>query len=163
MLIRTYALKERGDSKMTKKSLKRYRIYEYIRDNCNITENMSNTKRLMIKLMEKDKETEEYCNKKILEEKREVEEAMIGKHFHKNMTKREILVNEISQYIYWLTIIAVSKKVRYEEFNEESKINEILEKVDISKIGETQPITVNEIISHDLESMEQKDYLKGVM
>lgn len=148
---------------MTKKSLKRYRIYEYIRDSCNITENMSNTKRLMIKLMEKDKETEEYCNKKILEEKREVEEAMIGKHFHKNMTKREILVNEISQYIYWLTIIAVSKKVRYEEFNEESKINEILEKVDISKIGETQPITVNEIISHDLESMEQKDYLKGVM
>lgn len=163
MLIWISALKERGDSKMTKKSLKRYRIYEYIRDNCNITENMSNTKRLMIKLMEKDKETEEYCNKKIFEEKREVEEAMIGKHFHKNMTKREILVNEISQYIYWLTIIAVSKKVRYEEFNEESKINEILEKVDISKIGETQPITVNEIISHDLESMEQKDYLKGVM
>ena len=91
-------------------SLKRYKLYEYIRDNKKITMQISNTKKLIVKLMQNDKETIEYCNRKMLEEKQEVEEAKIGKHIHKNMTKREILVNEISQYIYWQTIIAISKK-----------------------------------------------------
>lgn len=149
--------------KMLEKSLKRYKIYEYIRDNNEITTEMSNTKKLIVKLMQNDKKTEEYCNKKILEEWQEVEEAKLGKHFHKNMTKRSILVNEISQYIYWLTIVAVSKNVEYEEFNIENKINDILQKIDITKIGETKKIELEEIILHDLEEMKEKNYLKDVI
>ena len=76
------------------------------------------------------------------------------------MTKREILVNEISQYIYWQTLLAVSKKIKYEEFDEEGKIAEILSRIDITKIGETKPITVDEVIIHDLEQMSKKKYLK---
>ena len=148
---------------MLKKSIKRYKIYEYIRDNDKITEEMSNTKNLFIKLAKHNKEAEEYCKRKMLEEKQEVEEASVGEHFHANMTKREILVNEISQYIYWQTVIAVSKNVTYEEFNVENKIKEILEQIDISKIGETKEITVEEIIEHDLEDMQGKDYLKEVI
>lgn len=142
---------------------KRYQIYEYIRDNDKITIEMSNTKDLILKLIQKDKKIEQYCKKKIIEEKREIEEAMIGKHFHRNMTKREILINEISQYIYWLTIIAVSRYVKFEEFKEIEKINRILEKVDITKIGEEKKITASEIIIHDLDQMKEKIYLKGVI
>ncbi len=144
-----------------KESQKRYKLYECIRDNNEITEEMSNTKKLILALMKKDKQVEEYCNRKMLEEKQEVEEAILGEHYHENMTKREILVNEISQYIYWKTLFAISKKVQYEEFNEEAKIEEILKQVDITKIGETKPITVNEVIMHDLEQISKKKYLKN--
>lgn len=144
-----------------KESKKRYKIYEYIRDNDEITGEMSNTKKLTLRLTKNDKKTEEYCNKKMLEEKQEVKEAMTGEHYHENMTKREILVNEISQYIYWQTLLAISKKVKYEEFDEESKIEEILKQVDITKIEETKPITVNEVIMHDLNQMSKKEYLKS--
>lgn len=144
-----------------KESQKRYKLYECIRDNNEITEEKSNTKKLILALMKKDKQVEEYCNRKMLEEKQEVEEAILGEHYHENMTKREILVNEISQYIYWKTLFAISKKVQYEEFNEEAKIEEILKQVDITKIGETKPITVNEVIMHDLEQISKKKYLKN--
>lgn len=144
-----------------KESQKRYKLYECIRDNNEITEEMSNTKKLILALMKNDKQVEEYCNRKMLEEKQEVEEAILGEHYHKNMTKREILVNEISQYIYWQTLFAISKKVQYEEFNEEAKIEEILKQVDITKIGEKKPITVNEVIMHDLEQISKKKYLKN--
>lgn len=146
-----------------KKSQQRYKIYEYIRDSNEITAEMSNSKKLILKLMKKDKQTEEYCTRKMLEEKQEIEEAMLGKHYHENMTKREILVNEISQYIYWQTLLAISKKIEYEEFSEETKIEKILKQVDITKIGETKPITVNEVIMHDLEQMSKKEYLKKVI
>lgn len=142
-----------------KQSQKRYKVYEYMRDNNEITAEMSNTKKFILRLMKDDKKTEEYCNKKMLEEKQEVEEAMLGEHYHKGMTKREILVNEISQYIYWQTLLAISKKVKYEEFDEETKIEEILKQVNITKIGETEPITVNEVIMHDLEQIGKKEYL----
>ena len=148
---------------MVKKSMKRYKIYEYLRDNDKITAEMSNTKKLIIKLMQKDKETEEFCEKKINEEKIEVEEANLGKHFHEKMTKREILVNEISQYIYWLTIVAVSKNISYEEFNIEGKISGILEQIDVKNIGETKNITLEEIVDNDLEEMKKKHYLKEVI
>lgn len=148
---------------MIEESITRYRIYEYIRDNEKITVDMSKTKRLIVKLMQKDKKTEEFCNKKIKEEKMEVEEAKLGQHFHRKMTKREILVNEISQYIYWLTIVSVSKNITYEEFDIESKINEILEHIDVTKIGETTEITLEEIVKHDLEEMNKKQYLKEVV
>lgn len=148
---------------MIKETLKKYKMYEYIRDNKEITAEMSNTKKLILKLMEGDKEVKDYCHKKLKEEKREIEQAMVGKHFHKNMTKREILVNEISQYMYWLTIVAVSENVTYQEFNEENKINHILKQIDITKINETNPITVKEIVMHDLEQMMQKEYLKAIV
>lgn len=148
---------------MIKETLKKYKMYEYIRDCKEITGEKSNTKKIILKLMEGDKEVKDYCHKKVEEEKREIEQAMIGKHFHKNMTKREILVNEISQYMYWLTILAVSNNVTYQEFDEENKINHILKQTDITKINEKKPITVKEIVMHDLEQMMQKEYLKAVM
>ena len=77
--------------------------------------------------------------------------------------KVEILINEISQYIYWQIVMAVSKNIQYEEFNEEGKIREILKDIDISKIGETETITVKEVITHDLEQMILKDYLREVI
>ena len=92
-----------------------------------------------------------------------MEDAIEGKHYHENMTKREILINEISQYIYWQIIIAVSKNISYEEFKEEEKINQILKNVDVKKLGEKENITVKEIILHDLEQMYLKDYLKEVV
>ena len=146
---------------MIKESIKRYKMYEYIRDNEKISAEMSGTKKLIIKLMKNDEETLKYCNRKMQEEKNEVKEAMIGKHHHENMTKREILVNEISQYIYWQTVIAISKSKSCEDFNEEAKIREILKEIDVSKIGEKEKITVKEVINHDLEQMEQKEYLKN--
>lgn len=148
---------------MIKETLKKYKMYEYIRDCQEITGEKSNTKKIILKLKEGDKEVKDYCHKKVEEEKREIEQAMIGKHFHKNMTKREILVNEISQYMYWLTILAVSNNVTYQEFDEENKINHILKQTDITKINEKKPITVKEIVMHDLEQMMQKEYLKAVM
>lgn len=146
-----------------KEARKRYQIYEYIRDNDKITTEMSNTKDLIFKLIQRDEKIEQYCKNKVIEEKREIEEAMVGNHFHKNMTKREILINEISQYIYWLTIIAVSRYVKFEEFKEIEKINEILEKVDIAQIQEEKKITAKEIMMHDLKQMKEKMYLKGVI
>jgi phosphoribosyl-ATP pyrophosphohydrolase len=142
-------------------SKKRYELYERIRDDDKITSDISNTKKLILKLMQNDNKTKEYCIKKMLEEEKEVKDAIEGKHFHQNMTKREILVNEISQYIYWQTVIAVSQKVKYEEFNEEEKIIEILKKVDIRKLGEIEDIIVKEIINHDLQSLREKEYFKN--
>lgn len=148
---------------MLEESLKKYKIYEYIRDSNNITAENSNSKRLILGLMKNDKETIKYCKRKLLEEKQEVEEAIEGKHYHENMTKREILVNEISQYIYWQIIIAVSKNISYKDFKEEEKINKILKNVDIKKLEEKEKITVKEIVLHDLEQMYSKNYLKVVM
>lgn len=142
---------------------KRYKIYEFIRDNENITEEISNTKRILINLEKENEKTIEFCNKKVIEEKREIEEAKEGKHFHENMTKREILVNEISQYIYWLTIIEISKRLRYKDSKIEKEINKILEKIEIKNIGETDSITIYEIVKHDLEDMKTKRYLKEVI
>lgn len=138
---------------------KLYKIYEYIRDNDEITENLSNTKKLILSLSENNSETIEYCIRKCKEEKQEVEEAKIGKHFHKGMTKREILVNEISQYMYWLILMDISKKVKYQDTKIFEKIKEFINSIDISKIEESQEITLEEIINHDLESMKQKEYL----
>ena len=148
---------------MLEESLKKYRIYLYIRDNNNITAEISNSKKLILGLMANNKETIEYCKRKLLEEKQEMEDAIEGKHYHENMTKREILINEISQYIYWQIIIAVSKNISYEVFKEEEKINQILKNVDVKKLGEKENITVKEIILHDLEQMYLKDYLKEVV
>lgn len=143
--------------------LKRYKIYEYIRDNRNITEEMSNTKKIIISLEKEDEEIIVFCNRKIIEERKEVEEAKTGNHFHANMTKREILVNEISQHIYWLTLIAVSKRLNYEESKIENELIEILKQIDVKNIGETKQITIEEIIKHDLDDMKTKEYLRKVV
>ena len=148
---------------MLDEAIKKYKIYEYIRDSKNVTKEMSNTKLLITKLMQNNMETLEYCNKKIEEEKCEVRDALLGIHFHKNMSKREILVNEISQYIYWQIVIAISKNISNKEFNEEGKIKEIINKVDLAKLDEKNPITVKEIINHDLEQMKSKYYLKELI
>lgn len=137
---------------------KLYKIYEYIRDNNKITSQMSNTKRLLESM-----DSLEYCNQKCNEEKKEVEDASVGNHFHEGMTKREILVNEISQYMYWLIIIDVLKKVKYEDTTVFDKINEILKLIDISKIGEIKEVTLKEVIEHDFESMKQKEYIKEML
>lgn len=143
--------------------LKRYKIYEYIRDNENITEEMSNTKKIIINLEKEEEETIIFCNRKIIEERKEIEEAKTGNHFHTNVTKREILVNEISQYIYWLTLIWVSKKLSYEESKIENKLIEILKQINVKDIGEKKQITIEEIIEHDLDDMKTKEYLREVV
>lgn len=145
------------NQRLQSKTFKRYQIYEFIRDNEKITEKMSNTKSLINKLMKNDKETVEYCNQKLLEEWEEVEEAKLGKHFHENMSKREILVNEISQYLYWLTVISVSKGHSFGVI--EQKAKEILN--DENVINEK--ITLEEVIEHDLEEMKTKSYLEEVI
>lgn len=140
-----------------------YKVYEHIRDDENVTSSLSNTKKIMLELLENNSETLEYCIKKSQEEFREVEEAKFGKHFHEGMTKREILVNEISQYMYWLIIMDVSKKVSYENTKVFEKIEQIIYTIDVSKIEENENITLEEVISHDLESMSNKEYLKHVV
>lgn len=145
------------NQRLQSKTFKRYQIYEFIRDNEEITEDMSNTKSLINKLMKNDKEIVEYCNQKLLEEWEEVEEAKLGKHFHENMTKREILVNEISQYLYWLTIISISKGHSFGVI--EQKAKEILSDLEVKK----EQITLEEVIEHDLEEMKTKSYLEEVI
>lgn len=140
-----------------------YKIYEYIRDTNTITKEISSTKKLMLSLLENNSETIEYCIRKSKEEKQEVEDAKVGNHFHRGMTKRQILVNEISQYMYWLIIMDVSKKVRYEDTKCFKKIIEIINSIDISKIKKTKNVTLDEVIAHDLENMSQKEYLKSVL
>lgn len=140
-----------------------YNIYESIRDEQNITKEMSNTKKLISDLLENNSETAEYCIRKRKEERKEVEDAKIGNHFHKGMTKRQILVNEISQYMYWLIIIDVSKKIKYEDTQVFKKIKKIINSIDISEIEETKNVTLDEVIAHDLDNMIQKEYLKCVI
>ncbi len=142
---------------------KLYKIYEYIRDENKITPNLSNTKQLILRLAENDEETIKYCIKKTKEEKQEVEDAKIGNHFHKAMTKRQILVNEISQYMYWLIIVDVSKKVKYQDTKAFEKIKQIINSIDISKIEKTRNVMLEEVINHDIENMNKKEYLKGVI
>lgn len=137
-----------------------YSVYEQIRDNDEITECLSNTKKLILNLLENDNSTIKYCIRKSQEEKQEVEDAKIGNHFHKGMTKREILVNEISQYMYWLIIMDISKHIKYQYTKVFEKIREIINSIDILNIGETEKITIEEIINHDLENMSKKEYLK---
>ena len=80
-----------------------------------------------------------------------------------NNESYEILVNEISQYMYWLIIMDVSRKIKYEDTKVFKKIEEIIDFIDISKIEECQNITIGEIINHDLDNMSQKEYLKYVI
>lgn len=140
-----------------------YMIYEYIRDEKCITEKMSSTKRIINELMLANADTLNYCQEKMAEERNEVQEAMLGKHFHENMTKREILVNELSQYMYWQIVLDVSKYINYEDTKVFENIKNIIEKIDISQIEETKRITLNEVIEHDLENMKNKEYLLEVV
>lgn len=142
---------------------KLYKIYEYIRDTNTITKEISLTKKLMLSLLENNCETMEYVIRKSEEEMQEVEDAKIGNHFHEGMTKRQILVNEISQYMYWLIIMDVSKKIKYEDTQVFEEINGIINSIDISKIEESKNVTLEEVIAHDLENMSQKEYLKCVL
>ncbi len=137
---------------------KLYKIYEYIRDNAEITAQLSSTKKLLQSF-----DSLEYCEKKREEEKKEVNDASVGNHFHEGMTKREILVNEISQYMYWLIIIDVLKNVKYENTEVFEEIDKIIESIDILKIGESQEITLEEVIEHDFESMRQKEYIREML
>ena len=114
---------------------KLYKIYEYIRDNAEITAQMSSTKKLLQSF-----DSLEYCEKKREEEKKEVNDASVGNHFHVGMTKREILVNEISQYMYWLIIIDVLKNVKYENTEVFEEIDKIIESIDILKIGDRKSV-----------------------
>lgn len=142
---------------------KLYGIYEYIRDDDEITSNISNTKKIILELLKNDKQTLNYCNKKMNEERLEVEEAKIGNHFHEGMTKREILVNEISQYMYWQIIVDVSKKIKYQDTKAFENIKDVINLIDISKIGENQNITIEEVINHDFENMRQKEYIRKIL
>lgn len=148
---------------MLKKAIRRYHIYEIIRDSKEITIEKSNTKKIITALMQGDKKIEEFCYEKVKEERKEVEEAKIGKHYHKGVPKREILVNEISQYFYWLTLLTIAQKKTYRESKIENIICTILEEIDIRKIGEEKAITLEEVINHDLNQMNKKDYLQEVM
>ena len=137
---------------------KLYKIYEYIRDNAEITAQMSSTKKLLQSF-----DSLEYCEKKREEEKKEVNDASVGNHFHEGMTKREILVNEISQYMYWLIIIDVLKNVKYENTEVFEEIDKIIESIDILKIGESQEITLEEVIEHDFEKKRKKEYIREML
>lgn len=142
---------------------KLYSLYEYIRDEKCITEDMSSTKRIINELMLANVDTLKYCQKKMVEERNEVQEAMVGNHFHENMTKREILVNELSQYMYWQLVLDVSQHVNYEDTKVFENMRSIIEKIDVSQIGENQKVTLNEVIEHDLENMKKKEYLSEVV
>ena len=146
-----------------KSSLLRYKIYEYMRDTDQIEESSSNTKRLLNRLKEKDADALAYCRRKEAEELTEVREAKEGRHHHDNKTKREILVNEISQAIYWETLMSVAEYVSYEEFAEEERIAALLADVSLEKIDSKEEITVQEVIEHDLLDMRRKDYLREMI
>lgn len=142
---------------------KLYSLYEYIRDEKCITEDMSSTKRIINELMLANADTLKYCQKKMAEERNEVQEATVGNHFHENMTKREILVNELSQYMYWQIVLDVSQHVNYEDTKVFKNMRSIIEKIDVSQIGESQKVTLGEVIEHDLENMKKKEYLSEVV
>lgn len=140
-----------------------YNLYEYIRDEESISKEISSTKRIMLELASGNEDALEYCKRKRNEELHEVNEAMIGEHFHAGMSKREILVNELSQYMYWQIVLDVSKKVSYEDTKVFQNMKNIIDKIDVSKIGETKNVTLDEVIEHDLENMRKKNYLLEVV
>lgn len=142
---------------------KLYKIYEYIKNAKNITEEISSTKRILLELADGNEDALKYCQKKMSEELQEVKDAMVGEHFHENMTKREILVNELSQYMYWQIVLDVSQNVSYEDTKVFENMRNIIEKIDVSKLGETKKITLDEVVEHDLESMRKKKYLSEVV
>ncbi len=142
---------------------KLYKIYEYIKNTKSITKEISSTKKFMLELVSGNIETLKYCQNKMNEELCEVKDAMEGKHFHENMSKREILVNELSQYMYWQIVLDVSQNVSYENTKVFENMRNIIEKIDVSKLGETKKITLDEVVEHDLESMRKKKYLSEVV
>lgn len=133
----------------------RYQAYEYLRD-MESDELISNTKKILTELKEGNKNTKEYCLRKMNEEWEEVKAAYKGEHFHEGMTSREILVNEMQQYLYWVTLLCVANKDGYSKNNllgvAVENINNVLKSA--------QDIVFDDVIKADINQMKEKKYFE---
>lgn len=164
-----------------------YKMYEHLRDN-DFSE--SGSSQLMRKIMQGDySHSISKCMRKMKEEQEEAREAVRGKHVHEGQTKRETVINEIQQSIYWPTLIAVAQRVTYpqidysgsmmkgfrwtpvikEELEGRTKIVTVLNGVaydggwllnEYNMDNPSSIISPSDIPLHDLKQMHEKAYLR---
>jgi hypothetical protein len=89
-----------------------YGAYEYLRDLPH--EVPSATQALLRQLGKGEAEALLFAVKKMLEEQEEVRLVLAGRHTHEGQSRRETLINELQQFLYWPCLIAVGRGVPYE-------------------------------------------------
>jgi phosphoribosyl-ATP pyrophosphohydrolase len=55
------------------------------------------------------------CTAKLLEEEHEVRLVLAGQHAHEGQTRRQTMINELMQMLYWPLVLAVGRGVQADE------------------------------------------------
>jgi hypothetical protein len=118
------------------------------------------------------------CRDKVVEEHREMRAAERGEHHHPGQSRRETLLNEAQQYLYWATLMALTCRGDLEPTGEGPvpmpgprldlrgvdlllpAVREVAEAV--RRYNERFPddnVDVREVLLVDLRQMAEKDYL----
>lgn len=75
----------------------------------------SQTRQLLLRLRAGDSEAALGCVAKMMEESDEVRGVMMGTHKHADRPLRETLVMELTQVLYWPSVLAVGRGLRWEQ------------------------------------------------
>jgi hypothetical protein len=91
-----------------------YAAYEYLASEA-CAGRESGTRRMLERLRAGDEEARRRCWLKSQEEQQELEQAREGKHHHPDQTRRETMLNEAQQSLYWVILPAVARGVVFDE------------------------------------------------
>jgi hypothetical protein len=147
-----------------------YGAYEYLAsDACTGVD--SGTRRILERLRGADEAALLSCGCKLIEEHRELKAAEQGNHDHPGQSRRETLINEAQQVLYWATLLVVARGVPFDATlpaGTDSSDGEILARIR-SSVTESvrlyndrfpdECVEVREVALADLRQMAQKDYL----
>jgi hypothetical protein len=141
----------------------RYGAYEYLASEACAGVD-SGTRRLLDRLRREDEAARMNCALKLQEERRELREAEQGEHRHPGQTRRETLLNEAQQVLYWATLPVVATGGSNPEPHGADLLATALQRVaeTVRLYNEHFPgdkVELREVALADLRQMAEKDYL----
>jgi len=91
-----------------------YNAYKFL-GNAKTNPGSGGTYELLKKIKRSDKITIKKCYKKMIEEENEAEGVILGIHSDKKYNRKDTMINETSQFLYWPTLLAVGNNVAYND------------------------------------------------
>ncbi len=156
-----------------------YAAYEYLASEACVGAD-SSTRRLLERLRAGDEEALRHCRTKGTEERKELQAARQGNHHHEGQSRRETMLNEAQQSLYWTFLPVAARGVPFEEVIREGWLPTAEpsdpERGDIQLLAlaiqnvalsvqvynrrfPAERIDVREVALADLRQMAKKDYL----
>lgn len=140
-----------------------YATYEYLASEaCAGAE--SSTRRLLEAVRRGDADVMLRCFAKLLEEQAEVDGVIEGRHAHEGQTRRETMLNELQQSLYWAFVLAVGRGVSADEAFASGVVHQAMRFVAdrVERYNRAHPdeaISEREVALADLRQMASRPHL----